>query len=85
MKIKDFSYLNIVGLADQYLEIRYDYGAGTVPIYIGYNHTPNADPNSLTWFIVKLTYTGANMTYKQLPNFGTTFSGSWTNRTTYFP
>ena len=84
MKVKDFSFLDVKGFASQFLEIRIDYGAGTVPLYVGYNHTPNADVNANSWYIVMLTYSGTNLVRQQLSSFGTTFSGSWTNRATYF-
>lgn len=84
MKVKDFSFLDVKGFASQFLEIRIDYGAGSVPLYVGYNHTPNADVNANTWYIVKLTYSGTNLTRQQLGNMGVTFTYNWTNRATFF-
>jgi hypothetical protein len=85
MKVKDFSFLEVKGFASQFLEIRIDYGAGSVPLYVGYNHTPNADPASATWYIVMLTYSGTNLVRQQLPSFGVTFTGIWNDRADYFP
>lgn len=84
MKIKDFSYLNVQGFMAQFMEIRIDYGAGTVPLYVGYNHTPNADTAVDTWFIVKLIYSGSNLVRQELPNTGVQFNLVWDNRSTYF-
>lgn len=84
MKIKDFSYLNVEGFMAQFMEIRIDYGGGAVPLYVGYNHTPNADTTADTWYIVKLTYTGSNLVRQQLPDTGVRFNLIWDDRTTYF-
>lgn len=84
MKVKDFSYLDVQGLASQFMEIRIDYGVGNLPLYVGYNHTPNADPDAETWYIVKLTYSGTNLIRQQLGDMGVTFSYSYTDRATYF-
>ena len=84
MKIKDFSYLEVQGLAAQFLEIRIDYDGGADPVYVGYNPTANAGEASDTWFIVKLSYSGGNLVRQQLGNKGRTFSYSWTDRATYF-
>ena len=84
MKIKDFSYLQVRGLASQFLETRIDYVGGSNPIYIGYNTTPNASEDVATWYIVKLSYTGINMERQQLGNLGIQFAYVWTDRATYF-
>lgn len=84
MKVKDFSYLDVEGFMSQFMEIRIDYVGGDNPIYVGYNRTPNADVDASTWYIVKLTYSGSNLTRQQLGSLGVTFSYSWTNRATYF-
>lgn len=84
MKIKDFSQVDVTAFFSQLMEILIDYNGGTQPVYIGYNNTPSADPGSETWFIVKLSYTGGNMTHQQLGSLGRQFAYSWTNRATYF-
>lgn len=84
MKVKDFSYLEARGLVSQFLEIRVEYDGSNNPIFVGYNHTPNAGVDSPTWFIVKENYTGGNLTRQQLPDDGVRFVYTWTDRATYF-
>lgn len=85
MKIKDFSYLEVRGFAAQFLEILIDYDGGSNPVYIGYNVRPNAAQDSPTWYIVKLYYSGSNLTRQQLPVNGVRLVYQWALRTTYFP
>lgn len=83
-KIVDFSQLELKGMAEMYLEKRIENDGSGNPIYIGYNRTANAAQGSLSWFIVKITYSGGFPTYYQLPNAGVQYKYSWTDRATYF-
>lgn len=83
-QLKDTSVLEIRGEAAMFWEKRMENDGSGNPIYIGYNRTANASQSALSWFIVKITYTATFPTYYQLPNAGTEFKYSWTDRATYF-
>ena len=61
-----------------------DYDGSNNLIYIGYNKKPNAPTAESSWYIVKLTYSGSNVTRYQLPDTGAKFGYDWDNRTTFF-
>jgi hypothetical protein len=50
-----------------------------LPDYIGMNNDPNASDDDEDWRLFKFYYTGSNV-IKIIKK-----TGSWTNRTTYFP
>lgn len=83
-RIKDFSVLDTIASSELFLEKRMDYDMGGNLIYVGYSQEPNAATTGLTWYIVKLTYSGSNVTRYQLPNTGIGFKYAWDSRTTYF-
>jgi len=82
-KVTDYSNLNITGDASFFWEKRIEY-TGDNPIYIGYNRLQNAATSDETWFIVKLTYSGANVIRVQLPDSGPQFKYAWDDRATIF-
>ena len=65
-------------------EKRMDYDESNNLIYIGFNVTPDADPDDATWYVLKFEYTGNNTVRARLPNGGPLFIYSWTDRATYF-
>ena len=84
-KVKDLSNLMPVAEFSTFMEMRMENDANGNPIYIGYNKTPNAGQDSLSWFIVKITYdANQSPTYQQLPDEGVRFIYSWTDRANYF-
>ncbi|MHB1059993.1 MAG: hypothetical protein ACYC0F_19190 [Rhodanobacter sp.] len=84
-RVKDYSIMETRADTFVFMEKRIDYAGGSVPIYIGYNKQPNADTSDDSWYIFKLTYSGSNLIYQQLPNRGPTFSYVWNDRANYFP
>jgi hypothetical protein len=84
MKTKDFSLLNVTGLAAQFLEIRIDYNGGSNPVYVGYSLVPQADDNAPVWYIVMLDYTAGNLTAQHLGTLGNQWTYIWANRASYF-
>lgn len=84
MKIKDFSFLEVRGWSTDFMEIRREFNVGNQEIFRGYNHSPNADVDAPTWFLLKFTYSGTNQVRQQLPDDGLQFKYTWTDRATYF-
>lgn len=82
-RLKDYSWLTLEGDVETFLEKRIAY-TGDNPEYIGWNRQANASTTALTWFIVKMSYSGDNVTRVQLPDNGATFSYAWDSRNTYF-
>jgi hypothetical protein len=82
-KLQGYDRLESVADVGMFLEQRIDYD-GDNPIYIGYNKTPNCGTAVPTWFIVKLTYSGDNVTRVQMPSSGVAFDYAWDDRTTLF-
>ncbi len=82
-KIKDYSILDVNINAETFFEKRMEYSGDNL-IYIGYAKTPNASTADEIWFIVKLTYSGANPTRYQLPDDGAQFKYAWNDRATLF-
>lgn len=82
-RIKDFSILDTVASSELFLEKRMAYNGANIE-YIGYSRAPNESTAADTWYIVKLSYTGANLTHYQLPSGGPKFGYVWDNRATYF-
>lgn len=82
-RLNDYSYLNVVGDATIFWEKRIEY-SGSNPIYIGYNRKANAPTSEDSWYIVKVTYSGSDPTYYQLPVDGPVFKYAWDDRATYF-
>jgi len=84
-KIEDYSRILNRANTEMFLEKRMDYDVNNNLIYVAYNKTPNASPDSLTWLIFKLTYdVNNNATRYQLPDTGPSFQYSYTLRTSYF-
>lgn len=81
--IKDFSQLQNRADTALFLEKRMEYSGDNL-IYVGYNRTANASTAATTWYIVKLTYSGANPTRYQLPDDGASFEYAWDDRATLF-
>lgn len=85
ISVKDFSYLEVRGLASEFLELRIENDVNGNPVYIGYSKFANADTASAIWFIKKITYDGnQSPTYQQLSDLGLQFACIWDNRSTYF-
>lgn len=83
-RIKDFSVLDTIANSELFLEKRMAYdGSGNLQ-YVGYSKTPNELTSASSWFIVKLTYSGTNVTRYQIPNTGCSFSYVWDDRANYF-
>ncbi|HTJ53640.1 MAG TPA: hypothetical protein VL443_29500 [Cyclobacteriaceae bacterium] len=61
--------------------IEYD---GNNPIYVGWNKEPNASTAKETWYIIKNTFSGSNLTRSQLPDEGALFNYAWDDRATLF-
>jgi len=83
-QILDYSRLELRGDAGMFFEKRIEYDGNNNPIYIGYNRHQNTATDDESWFIVKITYSGNNPTYYQLPANGPQFVYSWDDRATYF-
>lgn len=81
--IKDFSILHNQADTAMFLEQRIEY-SGDNAIYIGYTRQASAPTDAAVWFIVKLTYSGSNVTRVQLPDSGASFEYAWDDRVTYF-
>lgn len=81
--IKDFSILQNMADTAMFLEQRIEY-SGDNATYIGYSRVANAPTDQPIWFIVKLTYSGSNVTRVQLPDTGASFEYAWDDRATYF-
>lgn len=82
-RIKDFSILENFASSELFLEKRMEYDGDNM-IYVGYSRIPNASVDSESWYIVKLTYDGDNVTRYQLPDTGPSFSYVWDDRATLF-
>ncbi len=82
-RITDYSQLAVEADVNMFLEKRMEYSAGNL-VYIGYSRQPNASTASLTWFIVKLTYSVSSPTRYQLPDSGVKFGYAWDDRATLF-
>ncbi len=52
--------------------------------FLGYNREPNASTADSSWFIIKNTYAGDNVTRYQLPDDGPQFKYKWDDRATFF-
>lgn len=83
-QLKDMSVIEVLGDAAMFWEKRLDLNGDGNPVYIAWNKTPNASQSSLSWFLVKLTYSGLNVVRYQLPDAGCQFKYSYTARATYF-
>lgn len=70
---------------DDLVEKRFENDVDENPIYIGYTLTPDADPDALIWYIIKVEYVGQGVVRQRLPMNGLGFIYSWTDRATYFP
>lgn len=81
--IKDWSEPTLTGDLGMFLEKRMSYSGDNVE-YIGYNREADAATTDLSWYIVKMTYSGANATRYQLPDDGPQFKYAWDSRATYF-
>lgn len=83
-RISDYSSLNIAGDVSQFLEKRMENDGNDNPIFVGYNRSPNAPTDNLSWFIVKIEYSGTAPIRYQLPDEGPQFKYAWDDRATYF-
>lgn len=73
-----------LGTTDFY-EQRLDNDSSGKPLYVGFSATPNENVNHTTWFIRKLGYDANGFINRvQIPDSGSGFIYSWTNRATYF-
>ena len=84
MKTKDFSYLDVTGLATQFLEIQIDYDGGPSPVYVGYSLVAGAGDDAPLWYIVKLEYSGTSLIRQRIGSLGRQWTYVWTDRATYF-
>ncbi len=82
-RIKDFSILENVANSELFLEKRMSYTGDNLE-YVGYSRNPNESIDADTWYIIKMTYTGTNVTRYQLPDNGPGFRYVWNDRATYF-
>lgn len=82
-RIKDFSILENFASSELFLEKRMEYDGNNL-IYVGYSRNPNESVLADTWFIVKMTYDGSNVTRYQLPDAGPSFSYAWNDRASLF-
>lgn len=82
--IKDYSHLDVFADASMFQEKRMENDVNGNPVFIGYNKRPNASTTALTWFIVKITYSGTAVTRYQLPDNGVQFKYAWDSRSSYF-
>lgn len=82
-RIKDYSILENVANSELFLEKRMSYNGANLE-YVGYSRVPNESIDADTWYIIKMTYDGANVTRYQLPDNGPSFSYVWDDRATYF-
>jgi len=82
-KLKDFSIAEVRGDLSLFLEQRIEY-SGDNPIYVGYNRGANAATDDETWYIIKMTYSGNNVTRVQLPDNGPQFKYAWDDRASLF-
>lgn len=76
----DYGLLTIEGITTQQIRIEYD--ASDNPIYIGWAQ-PGANYTDAKWLIVKLTWSGENLTRMQFADGVSTYIKVWNNRTTY--
>jgi len=71
---------------DKALQVRIDYDSGSVCstciVYVGFSD-PAALASEAKWKIIKLLYTGTNITQVQLANQVNTFSLIWDSRGSY--
>lgn len=73
-----------LGTTDFY-EQRLDNDSSGKPLYVGFSATPNENVDHTTWFIRKLGYDSNGFINRvQIPDNGSGFIYSWTNRATYF-
>jgi len=82
-QLKDYSIAELTADVGTYLEKRMSYSGDNLE-YVGYNREPNAATTDTTWFIIKMTYSGSNVTRYQLPDNGVEFKYAWDSRATYF-
>ena len=83
-QIKDYSYLEIRGSAEVFLEKRLENDGSGNPLYVGYNRKPNAATTEESWYIIKMTYSGGYVVRVQLPDNGPQFKYAWDSRASYF-
>jgi len=80
---KDYTLAEIRGDLGMFLEKRMSYSGDNIE-YVGYNREANATTTDTSWFIIKNTYSGSNITRYQLPDSGPQFKYAWDSRATYF-
>jgi hypothetical protein len=83
-QINDYSQVPVGADLALFLEKRMENDGSGNPIYVGYNRQANAPTDALSWFIVKITYSGDSPTRYQLPTLGPQFKYAWDSRATYF-
>lgn len=81
--ISDFSIADLQGDLGMFLEKRMAYDTDNLE-YVGYNREQNAATTDATWLIVKMTYSGTNITRYQLPDNGAQFKYTWDDRASSF-
>ena len=82
-RFKNWDIAELKGDLGMFLEKRMSYSGDNIE-YVGYNREPNAATTDLSWFIIKNTYSGANITRYQLPKDGPQFKYAWDSRATSF-
>lgn len=82
-RINDSSIVSLQGDVGMFLEKRMAYNGDDLE-YVGYNREPNAATTDLSWFIIKNTYSGSDITRYQLPDDGAQFKYAWDSRASYF-
>lgn len=82
-QLKDWSIAELQGDLGMFLEKRMAYDGDNLE-YVGYNREPNASTSDSSWFIIKNTYSGTNITRYQLPDDGPQFKYAWDDRATFF-
>ena len=82
-QLKDFSIADLFADVGMFLEKRMSYDGDNLE-YVAYNREPNAATTEATWFVVEMTYAGANVTRYQLPDNGVEFKYTWDDRAAAF-
>lgn len=83
-KIKDYSYVELIGDSSLFWEKRMENNVDGNPIYVGHNRSQNAPTSDESWFIVKIEYSGTSPVRYQLPDAGPQFKYAWDDRATLF-
>jgi hypothetical protein len=83
-KINDYSFIDIRGDIELFLEKRMENNGDGNPIFIGYNKGVNAPTSEATWYIVMIDYVGDSPVRYKLPINGPQFKYVWDDRATYF-